>query len=84
MWSYNIGLVPIEDKIREVKLTYFGYIKRRDTNTPMWRFDRIDLLKCKRGKGKAKKNWNEMIKYDMRRLILIKEMNEGGIFGGLE
>jgi len=32
----KLGMVLIEDKIREIRFKYFDHIKTRDTNIPVW------------------------------------------------
>jgi len=63
----RIGLTFIEDSIREVIFRWFGYIKRR-MDTLVRRYEKIDHLEHKRGRGRPKKNWSEVIRHDLKTL----------------
>ena len=40
----KIGVASIEHKMREAGLRWFGHIRRRNTNAPVRRFERVDRL----------------------------------------
>ena len=45
-----VKVVPIEDKLKELRLRWFGYVKRRSTDGPMRRCESINIPRGKRGK----------------------------------
>jgi len=44
-----VKVAPIEDKLRETRLRWFGHVKRKSVDAPMRRCENIP--KGKRGKG---------------------------------
>ena len=52
----KVGVAPIEDKLKETRLRWFGHVKRRSENAPMRRCENIDLSGCRRGRGRPKKS----------------------------
>ena len=70
----KVGFAAIQDKIRETRLTWFGHIKRRSVNASVKKCGSINLLKCKRCRGQSKKSWNQVIKYDLNYVGLMKDM----------
>ena len=42
--------VGLEEKMRESRLIWFGYVKRRSKNTPVRKCEAINLIHCKRGR----------------------------------
>ena len=59
-------MVPIEDKFREIRLRWFGHVKRRSADAPVRRCERINILRGKRGRGQPKKSLDEVIRDDLR------------------
>ncbi|XP_019235312.1 PREDICTED: uncharacterized protein LOC109215660 [Nicotiana attenuata] len=39
----KVGVVPLEEKMREARLRWFGHVKRRNTDAPVRRCERLDL-----------------------------------------
>ncbi|PHT87905.1 hypothetical protein T459_10011 [Capsicum annuum] len=37
----KVGVASVEDKIREVRLGWFGHVMMRGTNAPVWRYERL-------------------------------------------
>ena len=52
----KIGVASIEEKIRENRLRWFGHVRRRPTNTPVRRVERIKLGKLKERRGDRRKH----------------------------
>ena len=46
----KVGIDPIEEKLRETRLTWFGHVKKRGENEPVRRCKIINLLHCRRGR----------------------------------
>lgn len=53
----KVGVAFVVDKIREVKLRWFGHVKRRCADTPMMRCKWLDILSTRRGRDRPKKYW---------------------------
>jgi len=64
----KIGVASIEDKMRDVRLCWFGHLRRRPKNALVMRCETIECLDFRRGRGRPKKSWNEFIRYDLRTL----------------
>ena len=69
----KIGSASIEEKMRENHLRWFGYVRRRPTDAPVWRVKRIKLGQVKRAKGRPRKTWIDVIRQD----IEVKGLHEG-------
>lgn len=55
-------MAPIEDKMLEAKLRWFGHVKRRGTNTPLRRCGRLALVDLRRGRDGPKRYCGEVIR----------------------
>ncbi|KAM3394451.1 hypothetical protein P3S68_003453 [Capsicum galapagoense] len=71
----KVGVASVEDKMREVRLRWFGHIMRRGTDAPVRRCERLALDGFRRGRGRPKKYWREVIRRDMEQLQLTEDMN---------
>jgi len=69
----KIGVAFIEEKMRENCLRCFGHVRRRPTDAPVRRVERINLGQVKRAQGRPKKTWMEIIRQD----IEAKGLSEG-------
>ncbi|XP_070043034.1 uncharacterized protein [Nicotiana tomentosiformis] len=56
IWD-NVGVSPVEAKMREARLRWFGHVKRRSTDAPIMRCERLALGGERRGSGRPKKSW---------------------------
>ncbi|KAI0511338.1 hypothetical protein KFK09_011967 [Dendrobium nobile] len=72
----KVGVAPVEDKIRESRLRWFGHIKRMPSNDPIRKVADLYLTYVKIGRGRPKKIWFENIRNDLSLLYL----NENLIF----
>jgi len=70
----KVGVAPLEEKIRESRLRWFGHVKRRSVNAPVRRCEEIKLMHCRRGRGRSKMSWNKVIRGDMKCLGLVEDM----------
>ena len=61
----KVGVAPMEDKMREVRLRWFGHIQRRSTDAPVRRCERLTVVGTRRGRGRPKKYCGEVIRQDM-------------------
>ena len=53
---YKIGVASIEEKMRENRLRWFGHVRRRPTDAPVRRVERIKLGQVKRAQGDRRKH----------------------------
>ncbi|XP_070013916.1 uncharacterized protein [Nicotiana sylvestris] len=70
----DMGMTPIEDKMREAWLRWFGHVRRRSTDAPVMRCERLTLEDLRRGKSRPKKRWGEVIRQDTKQLQLTEDM----------
>ncbi|XP_070042852.1 uncharacterized protein [Nicotiana tomentosiformis] len=70
----KVGVAPIEDKMRKSRLRWFGHVRRKSTDVPVRRCERLTLEGLRRGRGRPKKRWGEVIRKDMSQLQLTEDM----------
>ena len=70
----RVKVVPIEDKIRESRLRWFGHVKRRRVDAPIRRCETINIPVGFRGKGRPKKSLDEVIRGDLKVVGLTEDM----------
>ncbi|VFQ71409.1 unnamed protein product [Cuscuta campestris] len=70
----QVGMAPVEDKLREARLRWFGHVRRRDADAPVRRCERITVIGGSRGRGRPRKNWKEVIRQDLGLLDLSEDM----------
>jgi len=70
----RVGIAPLEDKLRETRLRWFGHVKRRSASAPVRRCEPLEHLQYKRGKGRLKTSWNVVTRSDMKSLELTEDM----------
>jgi len=70
----KIVVATIEDKIREVRLRWFGHIRRRSINVLVRRCEKLDRPDYRRSRGRTKKSWSEVIRYDLKTLGQVEDM----------
>ncbi|XP_070025856.1 uncharacterized protein [Nicotiana sylvestris] len=70
----KVGVAPLEDKMREARLRWFGHIQRRSTDAPVRRCERLALVGTRRGIGRPKKYWGEVIRQDIALLRITENM----------
>ena len=73
-WLERKGVAPIQNKMRETRLRWLGHVKKRSENKLVRRCGTINLLECRKGKGRPKKSWNDVIKYNPKIIGLIEAM----------
>jgi len=76
-------VAPVEDKIREARLRWFGHVKRRNVNALVRRCEHINLMNYRRGRGGPKTVWNEVIRQDLNFIGLSEDMAQIEVCGGL-
>ncbi|XP_070005465.1 uncharacterized protein [Nicotiana sylvestris] len=70
----KVGMAPIEDKKCEARFRWFGHVRRRSTDDPVRKYERLTFEGLQRGRGRLKKKWGEVIMQDMTQLQLIEDM----------
>jgi len=70
----KVSVTPIEDMMREARLGWFGHVRRRSTDAPIRRCERLTLEVLPRGRGRPKKRWGEVIRQDMPQLQLTEDI----------
>ncbi|VFQ75235.1 unnamed protein product [Cuscuta campestris] len=70
----QVGMAPVEDKLREARLRWFGHVRRRDADAPVRRCERITVIGGSTGRGRPRKNWKEVIRQDLGLLDLTEDM----------
>ncbi|PHU06924.1 hypothetical protein BC332_23413 [Capsicum chinense] len=70
----KVGVNSVEDKMREVQLRWFGHVMRRGSDAPVQRCEIPTMDGFRRGRGRLKKYWREMIRHDMEQLQFTKDM----------
>ncbi|XP_059288515.1 uncharacterized protein LOC132041846 [Lycium ferocissimum] len=58
----NIRVTSVEDKMRESRMRWYKYVQRRCTDAPIRRCERLSVDDFKRGRGRPKKYWGEMVR----------------------
>ncbi|KAM3377282.1 hypothetical protein P3S68_009695 [Capsicum galapagoense] len=70
----KVGVVSVEDKLRKVRLRWFGHVMRSGMNAPIRRCERLALEGFKRGIGRPKMYLQGVIRRDMEQLQLTEDM----------
>ncbi|XP_055821948.1 uncharacterized protein LOC129890416 [Solanum dulcamara] len=70
----KVGVASVEDKMWETRLRWFGHVKRRVPDAPVRRCERLAMDYFRRGRGRPKKYWGEVIRQDMAHLRLTEDM----------
>ncbi|CAH9118493.1 unnamed protein product [Cuscuta europaea] len=70
----KVGVAPIEDKMQESRLRWFGHVHRRPSDAPVRRLEGWGEESEKRGRGRPKQTWIRVIRTDMRLLGLDESM----------
>ncbi|KAK4347380.1 hypothetical protein RND71_033719 [Anisodus tanguticus] len=66
----KVGVASVEDKMREARLRWFEHVPRRDTDAPVRRCERLAMDGFRRGRGRPKKYWGEVIRRDIAQVQL--------------
>ncbi|KAM3394643.1 hypothetical protein P3S68_003646 [Capsicum galapagoense] len=70
----KVGVTSVKCKMRKARLRWFGHVKRRGMDAPVRRCERLALDGFRRGRGRPKKYWGEVIRRDMEQLQLTEDM----------
>ena len=67
-------VAPIEEKLTQHRLRWFGHVQRRSPEAPVRNgvLERVDNVK--RGRGRSKLTWDESVKRDLKDWNISKEI----------
>ncbi|KAG2583664.1 hypothetical protein PVAP13_6KG230012 [Panicum virgatum] len=70
----RVGVAPIEEKLTQHRLRWFGHVQRRPPEAPVRNgvLERVDNVK--RGRGRPKLTWDESVKRDLKDWNISKEI----------
>ena len=70
----RVGVAPIEEKLTQHRLRWFGHVQRRPPEAPVRNgvLERVDNVK--RGRGRPKLTWVESVKRDLKDWNISKEI----------
>ncbi|XP_058009298.1 uncharacterized protein LOC131183163 [Hevea brasiliensis] len=72
----KVGVVPIEDKLREGRLRWFGHVKRRHTEAPVRQVEHIRLEDRKKKRGRPKLTWRRVVQHDLEALHIYEDLTQ--------
>jgi len=72
----KVRVLPIEEKMRETRLKWFGHVRRRLIDALVRRVDEMEQVTRKRGKGRPKKTLGATLKFDMKCMGLNEDMTK--------
>ncbi|KAL3351497.1 hypothetical protein AABB24_019876 [Solanum stoloniferum] len=70
----KVGVASVVDKLREARLRWFGHVKRRSADAPVRRCEVMVVEGTRRGRGRPKKYWEEVIRHDLAMLHITEDM----------
>ncbi|XP_070025242.1 uncharacterized protein [Nicotiana sylvestris] len=70
----KVHVAPIDDKMRETTLRWFRHVQKRSPDALVRRCEWLVVEGTRRGKGRPKKYWGEVIRKDMARLQIFEDM----------
>ena len=70
----KIGVAPIEDKVHEGRLRRYGHIHCRPLEAPVCAWEDILIPNTRRGRGRPKLTWVDVVRYDCQDLRLEKDL----------
>ena len=69
------GVEDIRDRMRRIRLRWFGHVKRREENNILRRVYELEV-EGRRPVGRPKKSWRRVVEEDMRRMNITEDMAE--------
>ena len=70
-----VGVVPIKDKLREIRLRWFDHIQWRSTGAVVKRCNTVTVDGNVKGRGRPRLTWTSVVNRDMSLLNLTNEMS---------
>ena len=70
----RVGVAPIEEKLTQHRLRWFGHVQRRHPEAPIRSgvLKRVDKVKI--GRGRTKLTWDESVKRDLKDWDISEEL----------
>ncbi|GKD31472.1 hypothetical protein Tco_1242250, partial [Tanacetum coccineum] len=73
VYRAQLEVESIINKMREVRLRWFGHVRRRPQSAPVRRVESL-LVDGLRRRGRPKLRWEDRLKHDMKELLLSEDM----------
>ena len=73
VYREKLGVVKMDEKLREGRLRWFGHVRRRRETEPVRRVEGVQV-EGKRGRGRPRRTWEEQIRLDLQALHLSEDM----------
>ncbi|GER36227.1 RING/U-box superfamily protein [Striga asiatica] len=70
----RVGVAPIEEKLVQHRLRWFGHVQRRPLDAPVRRGVLQRVEDVKRGRGRPKLTWEESVKRDLKDWNISKDL----------
>ncbi|KAG2574430.1 hypothetical protein PVAP13_7KG327680 [Panicum virgatum] len=70
----RVGVAPIEEKLTQHRLRWFGHVQRRPPDAPVRNGVLEQVDNVKRGRGRPKLTWDESVKRDLKDWNISKEI----------
>ena len=70
----RLGVAPIEEKLVQHRLRWFGHVQRRPPKAPVRSGIISRVSNVKRGRGRPKLTWVEAIKGDLKGWNILKDL----------
>nr|XP_016478590.1 PREDICTED: uncharacterized protein LOC107799961 [Nicotiana tabacum] len=70
----KVEMAPVDEKMREARLRWFGHVRRRSPDAPVRSCERLAVVGMRRGRGRPKRCWGEVIRHDMARMRVSEDM----------
>ncbi|KAG2633738.1 hypothetical protein PVAP13_2NG246903 [Panicum virgatum] len=70
----RVGVAPIEEKLTQHRLRWFGHVQRRPPEAPVRNGVLERVGNVKRGRGRPKLTWDESVKRDLKDWNISKEI----------
>ncbi|GJY23573.1 hypothetical protein Tco_0397231 [Tanacetum coccineum] len=73
VYRVELKVETIINKMREGRLRWFGHVRRRPQSTPVKKVEVLVVDRLRR-RGRTKLRWEDILKYDMKELLLSEYM----------
>ena len=72
----KVGVAPIEEKMTETRLRWFGHVLRRPLEAPVRRVDQMVFSPIRRRRGRPQRTLGEVIRRD----LIINDLHQDMVF----